>query len=138
MSQTMVGLVFFLTWKGILNLKKRATYLKKVMNFFSFFLLILFCNPYQPVSIIYIRLLSLSWIKSKCSFVIVLYMKYLYCNTMVQITGRIFSSYVETSSLKKRGKVNRESIQVNIFFIKDFWWLENLDHNNVPVCWNLF
>lgn len=30
----------------------------------------------------------------------------------------------------------RESIQVKIFFIKDFGWLENLDHNNV--CWNLF
>lgn len=108
---------FFKLEKEFWIKKKKGNIFEKSNEFFFHLILILFCNPYQPVSIIYLRLLSLSWIKSKCSFVIVLYMKYLYCNTMVQITGRIFSSYVETSSLKKKeGKHTSQH-----FLHKGFW-----------------
>lgn len=54
------GFGVFFNLKRNFELKKKGNIFEKSNEFFFIFLLILFCNPYQSVSIIYIRLLSLS------------------------------------------------------------------------------
>lgn len=64
----------FFTWKGILN--KKGQHISNSNVCFLLLIFILFCNPYQQVSIVYLKLLSLIQIKSICSFMTVPYMKY--------------------------------------------------------------